>query len=206
MGEKINIEGQGISIKVVNDQDYISLTDIAKRRLEQAQKETIRNWINNNSTLIYLEAWEKINKPSFKGGQMPTFKNQANDGRIRVGVQGFITKTNAIGIVSKSGRYGGTYAHFDIAMNFTQWLEPVFWIYVNQEFKRLRSEEAQRKRLVWNAGRELARLNYPIQTAAIQEITQSLKENKRVGAYASEADMINFLVFGMTAKAWRIQT
>jgi len=203
MAEKINIEGREISIKKFEDQDYISLTDIARERDAQDPSDIIRTWLNNSSTVRYLEVWEREENPNFKPGNFARFKNEALEGVVRVRVQEYIKSTGAIGIISKSGRYGGTFAHNEIAFEFASWIEPVFKYNLYKEFKRLRSDEYKRQKLEWNAGRELARLNYPLQTGAIKETTGSLKDSERGGAYANEADMINFIVFGMTAKQWR---
>lgn len=203
MAEKINIEGREIAIKSVNNQDYISLTDMAKQREDANPKFIVRNWLRNNNTLLFLNAWELQNNTNFKVAQMGTFRLDVQDNSRMPSVKRYIEMTDAIGIISKSGRYGGTYAHRDIAFEFATWLSPVFKLNLITEFQRLRSEEYQRQRIEWDAGRELARLNYPIQTEAIKQTTGSLKEKQRGGAYASEADLINMLVFNMTAKQWR---
>ncbi|MEO1218483.1 MAG: KilA-N domain-containing protein [Bacteroidota bacterium] len=205
MAEKINIEGQEISIKIVNENDYISLTDIARRRYAQEPKDVVRSWLNNNSTLLYLEAWEKMYNPDFKGGEMTPFKIQASEGRIRLRVQDYIKRTSAIGIISKSGRYGGTYAHKDIAFEFASWLEPVFKLFLITEFQRLKSEEYKQKELEWDTSRFLSKINYSLQTTAIEENLIPKLEGREKGlAYATEADLINLALFGQTAKQWRM--
>jgi len=205
MAEKINIEGREISIKQVNDQDYISLTDIARRREKQEPIAVIRSWLRNTNTLPFLEAWEKMYNKNFKLSQMTQFKIEAYEGGNLITPKKYIEMTGAIGIISQSGRYGGTYAHKDIAFEFASWIEPLFKLYLITEFQRLKSDEYQRQRIEWDASRELARLNYPIQTGAIKETTGSLKKSQRGGAYATEADMLNYIVFGMTAKQWRAE-
>ncbi|MEM6804259.1 MAG: KilA-N domain-containing protein [Bacteroidota bacterium] len=203
MSEKIHIEGKEISIKRVNEQDYISLTDMSNWDDSEYSRNRIANWLKNRNTLDFLTIWERDNNPNFNYSQMEVIKMDAPKNSFAISPKAFIEKTSAMGIVSKAGRYGGTYGHVDIAFEFGSWLNAEFKYRLIKEFKRLRSEEMQRQRLQWNAGRELARLNYPIQTAAIQEVSSSLTEKKRGGAYASEADLINELVFGMTAKQWR---
>lgn len=204
MAEKINVEGQEIAIKTVNDRDYFSLTDMAKvDRPDQDSAFVIRAWIQNPDTPVLLQEWEKSFNANFKPALWRKFRDYVFDNRKSLTVKRYIEMTEPLGLVSKAGRYGGTFAHRDIAFEFGTWLSPKFKIALIRDYQRLRSEEYRKMRLEWNAGRELARLNYPIQTAAIAETTKSLKEKSRGGVYASEADLINFLVFGMTAKKWR---
>lgn len=203
MAEKINIEGREISIKQVLEEDYISLTDIARQRESQEPRFLISSWLKNSGTLEFIEEWEITFNPDFKRDQMVTFTNEAQKNGTVPRPKNFIKETGAIGIVSTSGRYGGTFAHRDIAFEFATWLSPKFKLKLIIEYQRLRAEEYQRQKLQWDAGRELARLNYPIQTGAIKATTGSLKESQRGGAYANEADMLNYIVFGMTAKQWR---
>ncbi|MEM6803086.1 MAG: KilA-N domain-containing protein [Bacteroidota bacterium] len=205
MAEKLNIEGQEIAIKTLENQDYISLTDIAKQRNAERPRDVIRAWLGNQDTEEFLELWESMYNPNFKRDHFAAFKNYFQRRKSNPQVKEYISETGAIGIVSTSGRYGGTFAHRDIAFEFASWISASFKLRIIVEFQRLRSEEAQRKRIEWNAGRELARLNYPIQTAAIQEVTGSLPEKKKGGVYAENADMINKIVFGLTAKQWRVQ-
>lgn len=203
MSDKINIEGSEISIKSVNNEDYISLTDMAKQREESEPRFIIRNWLQNSNTLLFIEAWEIQYNLNFKRAEMRTFRLSTQENSFSPTAQKLIAQTNAIGIVSKSGRYGGTYAHRDIAFEFATWLSPVFKLRLITEFQRLRSEEARRNHLHWNAGRELSRLNAPIMTDSISQVIGSTPDNKKAGHYAAEFDMINQLVFGMTAKVWR---
>ncbi|MEM6804404.1 MAG: KilA-N domain-containing protein [Bacteroidota bacterium] len=205
MAEKIHIEGKEITVKVVNEQDYISLTDMSNWDNSENSRNRIANWMRLKNTLAFLGLWENKYNPAFKYFEFEAFKNQAGENSFAINPKQWIEGTQAVGIVSKKGRYGGTFAHVDIAFEFATWLSPEFKFNLITEFKRLRSEEMQRQRLEWNAGRELARLNYPIQTAAIQEVSASLSEKKRGGVYAGNADMINKIVFGMTAKQWRVQ-
>ena len=205
MAEKINIDGQEISIKSVNQQDYISLTDMSNWDSSEYARDRIRNWLKNRNTLNFLAIWERDNNPDFNYAQMDVIKMEAPENSFSLSAKAYIKETGAIGIISKAGRYGGTFAHVDIAFEFGSWLNAEFKYRLIKEFKRLRSEEMMRQKLEWNAGRELARLNYPIQTAAIQEVSGSLAEKKRGGIYAENADMINKIVFGMTAKQWKVQ-
>lgn len=206
MPEKLNIEGKEISIKSVNEQDYISLTDIAKQRNDENPSGVIAQWLGNRPTEDFLELWERLNNADFKPSIFASFKDFRHRKGTNPRVKEYIEHTGAIGIVSKSGRYGGTFAHSDIAFEFASYVSPFFKLQIITEFKRLRSEEVQRKKIQWNAGRELARLNYPIQTQAIKEnIVPRIGNNKEISPYASEADLLNFLVFGMTAKQWREQ-
>ncbi|MEL6255711.1 MAG: KilA-N domain-containing protein [Bacteroidota bacterium] len=203
MAEKINIEGREITIKLVNEQDYISLTDIAKQKESQEPNEVIRTYINNRDTLEFLEVWEEMSNPDFKPDNFIRFKIDQYNTKKLISIKEFIKRLDLIGLTSASGRYGGTFAHVDIAFEFASWLSPAFKIRVIKEYQRLRTEEYQRQKLHWNASRELARLNYPLQTSAIKETTGSLKDRQKAGVYASEADMINYIVFGLTAKEWK---
>ena len=202
MSEKINIEGNEISIKLVNDQDYISLTDIAKKREEKEPIRVIRSWMRNSSSLLYLEAWEKIHNKDFKLSRMDQFKLQVFEGRDLISPKKYIEETGAIGIISKSGRYGGTFAHVDIAFEFASWMDPVFKLHIYQEFKRLKSIEYQQHKLEWNETRFLSKINAGILSASVKENQENKFKNKSI-PYASAFDMINLAVFNMTAKEWR---
>ena len=148
--QTITVKGLTIAVEQVHEKDYISLTDIAKQDKEQRAGELIRSWMKNTATLEYLEAWELLHNPSFKGGQMTTFRLKASQNRYIVTPQSYIEETGAIGIISNSGRYGGTFAHKDIAFNFCYWLEPAFQLYVAKEFDRLKAEEFSLKSLEWH--------------------------------------------------------
>ena len=147
--KKINVQGLAINIEQINEKDYISLTDIAKQSDRKAG-ELIRNWLKNRSTLEFLETWETLHNPDFKRAQMASFKDQAGKNSYLVRPQAYVNETRAIGIVSKSGRYGGTIAHKDIALNFCYWLSPAFQVYFIKEFDRLKKEEFSRKSLEWH--------------------------------------------------------
>lgn len=152
---KILMDGLPVSIETIGEADFISLTDIAKHEsLSGEAKDLIASWLRNGSTLLFLEAWERLHNPNFKGDQMTAFKSDSIDQRIRISPQRFIETTNAIGIVSKSGRYGGgTWAHSDIALQFCYWLSPPFQVYLSKEFQRLKKEEYRAKNLEWHIER-----------------------------------------------------
>ena len=203
--QKINVEGLVISIEKNDHGDYISLTDIAKQSERKAGL-IIIDWLRNRSTLRFLEAWEQRRNPGFKVMQMRNFKEQVDDTRLDITPQRFIEETGAIGITSKAGRYGGTYAHQHIALNFCYWISPEFQVYFIQEFERLKQEEAEQEGLSWNLRRELSKANYPIHTDAVRENLVPLLDwnTKRESLhFASEADLLNMAVFGITAKQWR---
>ena len=203
--QKINVEGLVISIEKNDHGDYISLTDIAKQSERKAGL-IIIDWLRNRSTLRFLEAWEQRHNPGFKVMQMRNFKEQVDDTRLDITPQRFIEETGAIGITSKAGRYGGTYAHQHIALNFCYWISPEFQVYFIQEFERLKQEEAEQEGLSWNLRRELSKANYPIHTDAVRENLVPLLDwnTKRESLhFASEADLLNMAVFGITAKQWR---
>lgn len=203
MNEKLNIEGKEISIKLVNEQDYISLTDIAKQGNPDRPDLIIANWLRNRGTIEFLGLWENMHNKDFNPIEFEGIRTKSGINSFALSPKQWIEAVNAKGIVSKAGRYGGTYAHTDIAFSFGSWISASFQYRLITEFQQLRSEEAKRELREWNAGRELARLNYPIQTGAIKETTKSLSASGIAGTYASEADMLNRLVFGMTAKEWK---
>jgi len=202
MAEKINIEGNEIAIKSVNEQDYISLTDIAKYRDPSRTADLIRGWLNNASTIRFLYAWEEMENPIFKLAEFGQFKNEALEGLLQVRVQDYIKRTGAIGIVSKSGRYGGTFAHKDIAFEFASYIEPVFKLGIIREFQRLKSVEYQQHKLEWSETRFLSKINAGILSESIKENLVP-KDQKKGHPYATAFDMINLAVFDMTAKEWR---
>lgn len=203
--QKINVQGLAISIEKNALGDYFSLTDIAKQSERKAGL-IIIDWLRNRSTLRFLEAWELRYNPAFKVMQMRNFKEAVDDSRLDITPQRFIEDTNAVGLTSKAGRYGGTYAHQHIALNFCYWISPEFQVFFIEEFERLKQEEAERLGLSWNLRRELSKANYPIHTDAVREnIVPSLdwNTNREKLHFASEADLLNLAVFGMTAKQWR---
>ena len=148
--KKIKVQGLQIQINKIQNSDYISLTDIAKRSNDNKPAFTILNWLRNQNTLLYLETWEQVHNPDFKVVQMHNFRLEAADNRSAISPKNFIEKTNAIGLISKAGRYGGTFAHSDIALEFCSWLSPQFKVYFFKEFQRLKSEEFSKKNLEWH--------------------------------------------------------
>ena len=201
----INVNGIAIRINTVNNDDYISLTDIAKRSNPDFPADVVKNWLRNRSTVDFLGLWEQINNVDFKLVEFDQFRKQAGTNSFVLTPQKWIEKTSAIGIISKSGRYGGTYAHKDIALEFASWISPEFKLYIIKDYQRLKNEESNAKAIGWNVKRELAKTNYKIHTEAIKEnlALPHLSEKQKSFVYASEADMINIALFGMTAKQWR---
>jgi len=199
---QIEVQGISVSYRKINKDEYISLTDIARFVNPEEPKIPIQTWMRNKDVISYLGLWEQLNNPNFKGIEFTTFENQAGKHSFYLSPQKWIEATNAIGIVSKSGNNGGTYAHRDIAFEFASWLSPKFKLYLVTEFQRLKAIE--QKELEWNAKRELAKLNYRIHTDAIKEnIVPTLTEEQLKYVYANEADVLNVALFGKTAKDWR---
>lgn len=207
----INANGTEISIlKRSNDfeENYISLTDIARRKNPHEPKDVVKNWMRLRSTIDYLGLWEQLNNPDFKGVEFDTFRKESGTNAFTLTPQRWIESTNAIGIISKSGRYGGTYAHSDIAFEFASWISPEFKLYIIKDYQRLKKDEAERQALGWDSKRELTKINYRIHTDAIKEflISPKLTPQEINYKYASEADMLNMALFGKTAKQWREET
>ena len=201
---KINVKDNEITIIAVEDRDYISLTDMANaKESESRAADIIKNWLRGRYTLEFLGTWEQINNPKFKVVEFDHFKIQAGLPSFVLSVSEWIEKTNAIGITSKAGRYGGTYAHKDIAFEFGMWISPKFKLLLIKEFERLKAEE--QKQIGWNAKRELSKINYRIHTDAIKNnlVPKELTKNQINFVYAEEADVLNMALFGMTAKEWR---
>ncbi len=187
--------------------DFISLTDIAKVKNPDEPKDVVKNWLRSRSTLDFLGLWEQINNPSFKGVEFDSFKNQAGTNSFTLSPSKWIEATGAIGIRSTAGRTGGTYAHKDIAFEFASWISAEFKLYLIKEFQRLKDEEIQANSLEWNLTRSLSKINYRIHTDAIAEniIPQTVTKLQAGLIYASEADVLNVALFGITAKQWRDQ-
>lgn len=204
---KSTINANGIEIRVssTNESDYISLTDIAKKRNPEFPADVIKNWMRSRSTIEFLGLWEKLNNPNFKLVEFDQFKQEAGTNSFVLPPQKWIDRTNAIGIISKSGRYGGTYAHTDIAFEFASWISPEFKLYIIKDYQRLKTDESHIKQIDWNIKREIAKSNYKIHTDAIKEklILPTLSNAQISYTSASEADVINVALFGITAKAWR---
>lgn len=203
--ETIHAKGMEISMYTEDFQsDYISLTDIARYKSDEPN-DVIKNWMRNRDTIEFLGLWESLHNPDFKPVEFDGFKNQAGSNAFTMAPQKWINATSAIGIVSKSGRYGGTFAHSDIAFEFASWISAEFKLYIIKDYKRLKTDENSRLSLNWNLNRELAKINYQIHTDAIKEnlIPSELTSTQISWKYASEADMLNVALFGMTAKEWR---
>ena len=197
---KINVQDTEITVVSVDDQDYISLTDMARSQL---QEHIIFRWLSLKSTIEYIGEWEMLYNPNFNCTEFGTIRNMAGSNNFVLSVKTWIEKTNAIGIISKAGRYGGTFAHRDIAYHFGMWISPRFQLLLVKEYQRLKAEE--QKVLGWTAKRELAKINYHIHTDAIKQnlIPQELTPQQKSYVYADEADLLNVALFGMTAKEWR---
>ena len=198
---KINVEGSEISIIAIDDKDYISLTDMV-RNIENGLA-LIEKWLRNKNTIEFLGIWEEMYNSDFNSLEFEGIKNEAGLNRFVLSVKQWVEKTNSIGIVAKAGRYGGTYAHKDIAFEFASWVSPYFKLYLIKEFERLKEEE--QKKLGWDIKRNLAKINYRIHTDAIKNnlIPEKLPKEKINIIYANEADILNMALFGMTAKEWR---
>lgn len=204
--KKINTQGLQIYTFQQNENDYISLTDIARYKNLHAPKDVVKNWMRNYSTIEFLGVWERINNPKFKGVEFDSFKKEAGSNSFTLSPQRWIEATSAIGIISKSGNGGGTFAHKDIAFEFATWISAEFKLYLIKEFQRLKVEENERLALGWDAKRALTKINYKIHTNAIKEnIVLPNKVSKKDAnfVYANEADVLNKVLFGMTAQEWR---
>lgn len=200
---KMNVLDKEIAVYVQNNEDYICLTDIAKYKNADHSDDLIRNWIRNRNTIEFLGIWEHLYNPDFNPVEFDGFKKQAGLNSFTLTPKQWIEKTNAIGIISKTGRYGGTYAHKDIAFEFASWISVEFKLYLIKEFQRLKDEEL--KQMGWDIRRNLAKINYRIHTDAIKEnlIPAELSKAQINFVYASEADILNMALFGKTAKEWR---
>ena len=199
---KINVQGTAISILSQNDNDFISLTDMLKAKDGDF---FIADWLRNRNTIEYLGIWEKINNPLFNYGEFAIIKSQAGLNSYKISVKEWVEKTNAIGLKATAGRYGGTYAHKDIAFEFGMWISPEFKLYLVTEFQRLKDEETLRLSQEWNLNRTLSKINYRIHTDALKAyvIPKELSAKEQGIIYASEADVLNMALFGKTAKRWK---
>ena len=199
----LTVEGAAIAVVRLNEEDYISLTDMVRE--SESGSSIIENWLRNKNTLEFLSVWENIYNPTFNSLEFEGIKSEAGLNRFAISVKQWIAKTNAIGLIAKAGRYGGTYAHRDIAFEFASWISPEFKLYLIKEFQRLKDDESQAKALEWDLSRNLARINYKIHTDAIKEnlLPKAITTVEAGYAYASEADILNMALFGMTAKQWR---
>ena len=205
--KKDTIEAKGLSIQVYTEDfknDYINLTDIARYKNSDDPRFVIQNWMRNRNTLEFIGLWEALNNSNFNRVQFDTFRNEAGLNRFTMTPQKWIESTNAIGIIAKSGRYGGTYAQYDIAMEFASWISPEFKLYIIQDYKRLKADENSSLSLSWNLNREISKINYKIHTDAIKAYLLNDFTNEQLSyKYASEADMLNVALFNRRAKQWR---
>ncbi len=203
--QKLNIKGTEVVIFSREKKDYISLTDIARFKDADRTNYIIQNWMRNRSTIEFIGLWEQIHNPNFKSIEFDAFKNEAGSNSFTLTPKRWIEATNAKGIISKAGRYGGTYAHNDIAFEFASWISAEFKLYLLKEFQRLKQDEFDQQKLEWSVSRILAKVNYRIHTDAIKEnlIPKAITQNKISFVYAGEADLLNVSLFGKTAKEWR---
>lgn len=205
---KDTIHADGIDIGIYTtdfENEFISLTDIAKYKNSYDPRYAIQNWMRNRNTIEFLGIWEMLSNPNFNRVQFEAVKNEAGLNRFIMTPTKWIEEMNAIGIVSKAGRYGGTYAHADIAFEFASWISAEFKVYIIKDYQRLKKEENSRLSLNWNLNREISKLNYRVHTDAIKEnlIPPILTPTQISNTYASEADLLNTVLFGKTAKQWR---
>ena len=200
----INVKGTKITIMRQDDADYISLTDMLKAKDGDF---FISDWLRNRNTVEFLGIWERIYKPNFNYGELAIIKSKAGLNNYKISAKEWVKKTNAIGMKATAGRYGGTYAHKDIAFEFGMWISAEFKIYLIKEFQRLKENEAENLKLGWNLQRTLTKINYKIHTDAIKEnlIPHELTKDQISMKYANEADLLNMALFGITAKIWREQ-
>lgn len=207
MIKKETLHAKGIDIRLYTsdyENEFISLTDIAKYKSDEPAA-VIANWMRNRDVIEYLGLWESLHNSDFKLLEFEGFRKEAGANAFTMSPKKWIESTNAIGIVSKSGRYGGTYAHSDIAMSFATWISPEFQLYIINDYRRLKTEENHRLSLNWNLNREISKLNYRIHTDAVKEhlIPPALSTYQKSITYADEADLLNVALFGQTAQEWR---
>jgi len=201
----VTVKGAVISVLSQGADDFISLTDIAKFKEPDRADHVIQNWMRNRNTVEFLGIWESLNNPDFKPLEFEGFRNRAGLNSFVLTPRQWIDVTRATGLISKSGRYGGTYAHKDIAFEFSSWISVEFKLYLIKEFQRLKEDESQRLSLAWNLNRTLSKLNYRIHTDAVKEhlIPPEVTPAQAAITYATEADLLNVALFGQTAKQWR---
>ena len=203
--KKLCVQGLDIVLYQNENEDYISLTDIARHKDAEHTDDIVKNWMRNRNTIELLGFWETIYNPDFKPVEFDGFRKQAGLNSFVMTPKRWIEATNGIGIISKSGRYGGTFAHKDIALEFASWISIEFKLYIIKEFQRLKDEENNRLKLEWNLQRTISKINYQIHTDAIKEnlIPKEITKQQASFVYANEADLLNVALFGTTAKEWR---
>lgn len=205
----VQIEAKGIAVQVYTEDfesEYISLTDIARYKNPYEPKDVVKNWLRSRDTIEFLGLWETLHNPKFKGVEFDSFKQASGSNAFTLSPQRWIVNTDAIGIVSKSGRYGGTFAHPDIAMEFASWVSAEFKLYLIEDYKRLKADENSKLSFNWNLNREISKVNYKIHTDAIKKYLMRDLTNEQLNyKYASEADILNVALFNKRAKEWREQ-
>lgn len=206
--KKERIEANGFSIQIYTEDcknDYLSLTDIARYKSDEPS-DVIKNWMRRKDTIEYLGLWESLNNDHFNSVEFDRIKSEAGYNSFTLSPKKWLEKTKSIGIISKGGRYGGTFAHSDIALEFASWISPEFKLYIIQDYKRLKSDENSKLSLNWNLNREISKINYKIHTNAIKEyLLQDLTNEQLSYKYSSEADMLNMTLFNKKAKEWRAE-
>lgn len=207
MQKELIIKNININFFSQKEEDYISLTDIAKYKNSEAPADVVKNWIRSKNTIEFLGIWEKINNPSFKLVEFDQLWNMAGANAFVLSPTKWIEKTGAIGLISKAGKNGGTFAHKDIAFEFASWISGEFKLYLIKEFQRLKLEEEERKQLGWDAKRFLVKANYKVHTDAVKEnlIPKNISKKQSGMIYANEADVLNMALFGKTAQQWRAE-
>lgn len=202
----VSVQGKEIQIITRENKDFVSLTDIAKFKNSFSPADIVKNWMRSRSTIEFLGLWEKINNPDFKLVEFDQFKSDAGTNYFVLSPQRWIEKTNAIGLISRSGKDGGTYAHKDIAFEFASWISSEFKLYLILEFQRLKDYENEQLKLNWNLQRTISKINYHIHTDAIKQnlVPPAVSKKQEQYIYANEADVLNVALFGMTAKEWRV--
>ena len=205
MKKEIGVNGLVINLRREKGDEYISLTDIARKKNPSEPKDVVKNWLRSKSTIEFLALWEKINNPDFKGVEIDSLLIEAGSNSFTLSPSKWVESTKAIGIITSAGKYGGTFAHSEIALEFASWVSPEFKLYLITEIKRLKTAESDQQNLNWSVQRTLAKINYKIQTDAIKEslVPKSLTKNQTSIIYANEADLLNIALFGLTAEQWK---
>lgn len=203
----INVKGSEITVSRKEQEDYISLTDIARYKNPAEPIDVIKNWMRNRSTIEFIGLWEQLHNPDFKAVEFDRFMYEAGSNSFVLSPGKWIETTNSTGITTKSGRHGGTFAHQDIAFEFASWVSAEFKLYLLKEFQRLKQQEFDQKKLEWSVSRTIAKVNYLIHTDAIKEnlIPPDLEKSKQKHIYADEADLLNLALFGKTAQEWKAE-
>jgi len=205
MKKEIGVNGLVINLRREKGDEYISLTDIARKKNPLEPKDVVKNWLRSKSTIEFLALWEKINNPDFKGVEIDSLLIEAGSNSFTLSPSKWVESTKAIGIITSTGKYGGTFAHSEIALEFASWVSPEFKLYLITEIKRLKTAESDQQNLNWSVQRTLAKINYKIQTDAIKEslVPKSLTKKQTSIIYANEADLLNVALFGLTAEQWK---